>query len=180
MNSDEELLARARRGEDRAFRELVLRHEQQVRATVTGMLGAIPEAEDVALEVFVRLHQKLHEFRGEAKLSTYLTRIAINLSLNEQKRQRRRRLRFTPLDQEERPKQLIDTSADPGRGDNLDLIRKAVACLEPDQRAVVVLRLIDGYSVRETAEILELPQGTVASRLARAQERLRQLLKDRF
>ena len=66
---------------------------------------------------------------------------------------------------------------DPGRQDMQDTLRKALQVLDPEFRAVVVLRLIDGYSVRETAEILGLPQGTVASRLARGQQKLREILK---
>ncbi|RMH54101.1 MAG: sigma-70 family RNA polymerase sigma factor, partial [Bacteroidetes bacterium] len=90
--SDETLVARARQGDEQAFRNLVERYESTVAATVIGMLGAGPEAEDVGQETFIRFYRALHQFRGEAAVGTYLTRIAINLSLNALKRRRRRRL----------------------------------------------------------------------------------------
>lgn len=174
--TEQALIASARKGDEHAFRQLVQRHQQQVRATVIGMLGDVPEADDIAQEVFVKLHEKLGDFRGEAKLSTYLVRIAINLSLNEQKKRQRRQRRLRAIDSESIPLQLEDKASNPGRFEMRDALRQALDQLEPEFRAVVVLRLIDGYSVKETAGILGLPQGTVASRLARAQARLRELL----
>lgn len=175
--TEQALIARAREGDERAFRQLVQQHQQQVRATVIGMLGDVPEADDVAQEVFVKLHENLNEFRGNAKLSTYLVRIAINLSLNEQKKRQRQQRRVKALDNEQHPLQIEDINANPERFETRDLLQQALDQLEPEFRAVVVLRLIDGYSVKETAEILDVPQGTVASRLARAQSRLRRLLE---
>ncbi len=94
MQSDAELVAKAKAGDELAFRQLVERHEQLVRSTVVGMLGAGPDAEDVAQEVFIRFFRSLVNFRGEAKLSTYLCRIAINLSINALKS--RQRQQWTP------------------------------------------------------------------------------------
>jgi len=71
MPQPEDCIERAKRGDARAFRSLVEQHHGQVRSTVYSMLGAVPEADDVAQEVFIRLHQALPEFRGESKLSTY-------------------------------------------------------------------------------------------------------------
>lgn len=175
--TEQALLARAREGDEQAFRLLVQRHEQLVRGTVMGMLGKTPEAEDVALEVFVKLHEKLADFRGESKLSTFLVRIAVNLSINEQKRRQRQHGRLRALDSDATTFELEDASADPGRFDLRDALRRALGQLDVDFRAVVVLRLIQGYSVRETADILDLPMGTVASRLARAQRQLQEILK---
>ena len=87
--SDLELTRRARDGDDHAFRELVDRYESRVAATVVGMLGPGPDAEDVGQETFIRFHAALGRFRGEAALGTYLTRIAINLSLNASKRRQK-------------------------------------------------------------------------------------------
>lgn len=173
MPSDTELIAQARKGNDLAFRQLVQRHEQQLRATVVGMLGQVPEADDVAQEVFVRFYKSLDNFRGEAQLNTYLSRIAINLSLNELKRKQRRNKRLTFFQKNEKVYQIEDLSADPKRQDTKELVQKALQLLEPDFRSIVVLRMIDGYSVKETAEILNVPLGTVASRLARAQNKLK-------
>ena len=174
--SDKILLDKCKQGNQQAFRQLVERHEQQVRATVIGMLGNQPVSMDVAQEVFIRFYKSINDFRGDAKLSTYLTRIAINLSLNELKRQQRQNNRFTFFSDYENPIQLEDTSVNPEKQDTKELVHKALQLLDPDFRSVVVLRMIDGYSVKEAAEILQLPQGTIASRLARGQKKLKEIL----
>lgn len=173
MPLKQDLIEQARNGDEQAFRQLVERHQQRVRATAISMLGSVPEAEDVAQETFIRFHRALQDFRGEAKLSTYLSRIAINLSLNELKRKQRsqRWLTFSRTDEA-----TPDLSASPDRQDLKDSLQKALQMLRPDSRAVVTLRLVEGYSVQETADILKLPKGTVASRLARAQQQLRKIL----
>ena len=177
--TDDELLFAARMGSEEAFAALVRRHEQRVAATVKGMLGDTTEAEDVGQETFVRLYYSLRNFRGESKLGTYLTRIAINLSINEL-RNRRRRDRFFSSPQEvsnEATEQMAAISEP--QYETLEFreeVRGAISNLKPKLRAVVVLRLIDGYSTAETAGILRIPQGTVLSRLARAQVKLKELL----
>lgn len=176
---DRVLIDRARAGDERAFRELVERHEARVAATVIGMLGPGDEAEDVGQETFIRLHRSLDRFRGDSSLGTYLTRIAINLSLTALKKRKRRLSRFLSQDD---TRQVPEASWDPRdeheRAENVRRVRRAVARLAPNHRAVVVLRMIDGYSTRETSEILGIPAGTVMSRLARAMERLEQDLKE--
>jgi RNA polymerase sigma-70 factor (ECF subfamily) len=178
MRSDAELVAEAKAGDEAACRLLVQRHEQLVRSTVTGMLGVGPEAEDVAQEVFIRFFRSLEQYRGASQLSTYLCRIAINLSINALK-SRRRRYRWLPIGRtgEDPVLDIPDHSEDPALRDTREWVHKAIGMLEPDFRAVIVLRMIDGYSVRETAEILNIPEGTVASRLARAQVKLRQIFE---
>jgi RNA polymerase sigma-70 factor (ECF subfamily) len=172
--TDWELLEKARSGDDKAFGMLVTRHKNRVAATVIGMLGDRPEADDVGQEVFVRFYRSMADFRGEANLSTYLTRIAINLSLNELKRNSRWTKLFSSTDNDilqELPDELGDEHLDDRRR-----INRALTELSADHRTVIVLRLIDGYSTAETAEILNLPVGTVLSRLARAQAKMKDLL----
>lgn len=180
--SDEDLVAQARQGDEAAFRGLVERYESTVAATVIGMLGNGPEADDVGQETFIRFYRALHQFRGDASVGTYLTRIAINLSLNAIKRRKRRRLRF--LSRDEDTIYLPEPSVDGRRPveDRVDgaLIQDALHTLTPPFRSVVVLRLVEGYSTRETAEILDIPIGTVLSRLARAQRKLRGVLAPYF
>jgi len=84
--TDAELIDASRAGDNNSFKEIVKRYESRVAATVIGMLGNCPEADDVGQETFIRFYQGLDKFRGEASVGTYLTRIAINLSLNELKR----------------------------------------------------------------------------------------------
>jgi RNA polymerase sigma-70 factor (ECF subfamily) len=177
---DRALIERAREGDEQAFRELVERYEPRVAATVIGMLGPGDEAEDVGQETFIRLYRSLDRFRGDSSLGTYLTRIAINLSLTALKKRKRRLSRFVSRDERER--ELPEASWDPreevDRREVRDRVRAAVGRLAPDHRTVVVLRMIDGYSTRETAEILGVPPGTVMSRLARAMGRLERDMKE--
>ena len=175
--NDLELVKQAQQGDKAAFSALVNRHESTVAATVVGMLGPGEDAEDVGQNVFIRFYHALGDFRGDAALPTYLTRIAINLSLNELRRRQRRRLLFmAPSDGETRPDQEAQVDDEQSR-DTGEAVNMALQKLTSKYRSVVVLRMIQGYSTKETAKILGLPQGTVLSRLARAQEKLKELLK---
>ena len=174
--SDDQLIAAAKRGSLESFGKLVERHEGRVAATVIGMLGDCAEADDIGQEVFLRFYQAIRKFRGESKVETYLTRIAINLSLNELKRRKRHQLLFVRSSSTSD----ADTSYhDRGQDqrDQKQIIDWALQELKPAFRSVIVLRLIDGYSTEETSNILNIPVGTVLSRLARAQEKLKQNLE---
>jgi RNA polymerase sigma-70 factor (ECF subfamily) len=172
--SDAELIDRVRGGETAAFRYLVERHEHRVATTVTAMLGATAEADDVGQETFIRFYRALDSFRGDSSVATYLNRIAINLSLNALKRRKRSLKRFLQTED------LAEMPAEPvsplDSSEKRQLIQQALQALQPAFRAVVVLRLIEGYSTRETADLLNLPLGTVLSRLARAQRKMRDWL----
>lgn len=172
--TDEELLELARRGDQRAFGRIVERYEPAVAAVVTGMLGRGAEAEDVGQETFIRLYQRLHQFRGEAHLRTYITRIAINQALKALRRRQSWRARFFAADDA-----LVEAlpAPPPPDADQAAWVQQALAHLSPDHRAVVVLRLMEGYSTNETAALLGIPPGTVMSRLTRALARLEPLLE---
>lgn len=178
-SNDSDLIKQALNGEERAYEQLLVRHEQHVRATVTGMLGSTPQAEEVAQDVFIRFFRKLNDFRGDSSIKTYLTRIAINLSLNEIKKNKRLyknvRLLIDGEDFSENREKLPKLPAD-----TEDALHAALQLLEPDFRVVVVLRMLDEYSLKETAMLLDLPPGTVASRLNRALKKLKDLLKPRL
>lgn len=181
--TDEDLIHAARKGDQHAFKQLVERHEARVATTVMAMLGRTAEAEDVGQETFIRFYKALDTFRGESSLSTYLNRIAINLSLNALKRRKRFFSRFEQTD-EQNLADIKGTATTESAGfENTEtghLIQQAILKLKPAFRAVIVLRLVEGYSTRETAEILNLPIGTVLSRLSRAQLKLRDLLRPYF
>ena len=167
QHSDDELVERSRIGDAQAFKELVVRHERRIAGVVQSMLGVTPEAEDVGQEVFVRFFKALDKFRGEAAVSTYLMRIAINLSLNEIKIRKRKTFLFARLEEGH----SINIPDD--KTDIKEIVMVEVKRLDPDFQAVVTLRMIEGYSTEETAEILGIPLGTVLSRLSRAQKRLK-------
>ena len=165
-------MAAIRHGKQKAFEWLVLRYENNVAKTVIGMLGNVAEADDVGQEVFIRFYHSVSKFRGDSSIKTYLTRIAINLSLNELKRRKAKRwLVFE--DGYHETKTIKD---DFKSSEIKEVVNMALSELEPNFRSVVVLRLIQGYSTKETSDILKLPQGTVLSRLARGQEKLRNII----
>lgn len=174
--TDRELIKKARAGDDKAFEELVRRYESQIAATVHGMLGNVDVADDVGQEVFIRFHKNMSRFREDAALATYLTRIAINLCINELNRRKRRSLLFKSPEEAN----LLEPSGTPDdsivRNERKEIVQTAIQELEPKFRSVVVLRLIEGYSTEETAKILEIPLGTVLSRLARSQKKLKEKL----
>jgi RNA polymerase sigma-70 factor, ECF subfamily len=175
--SDLELIARARLGDAGAFRLLVERHQDAVAAVVIGMLGRGDDADDVGQETFIRFHAALADFRGEASLRTYLSRIAMNLSLNALKQRKRHQLRFVSRDAASTPIsepaiEAIDLEADERRA----LVLRAIAQLGETQRPVVILRMLQELSTSETAAVLQLPPGTVMSRLSRGMAELERLL----
>lgn len=165
-------------GDSDSFRLLVEAHQDRVAGVVVGMLGEGPEADDVGQEVFIRLHSSLGQFRGESRLGTWLTRIAINLCLDRLRARQRWHRRFLRLeDEENRPGEpRVDAEALLDQRERARLVRRAVRGLRPSWRAVVVLRYLRGHSTEETAQVLGIPYGTVLSRLSRGLSSLREAL----
>ena len=175
--SDSELVEKAKHEDDGAFGELVRRYEQQVAGTVKGMLGDNAAAEDVGQETFIRFYRSLEKFRGDSALGTYITRIAINLSLNEIKKQKKVISLFYSRDDEEKEYDVPEEKNHEDVSDTKELVDKALLALKPEFRSVVVLRMLQGYSTKEAASILNVPVGTILSRLARAQKELKKILE---
>jgi len=174
--SDFELITMAIDGSQHAFTEIVRRHKQKIASTIHGMIGQCDEADDIGQEVFIRFFRNMTNFRGDSALGTYLTRIAINLSLNEIKRRKRKRL-FSFNQMMEKGIDIAGISSNESYDENVGIVRLAIQKLDPKHRSVIVLRLIDGYTTEETAKILMLPIGTVLSRLSRAQIKLKEIIK---
>lgn len=163
-------------GDKMAFGEIVLRYQKMVARTVKGMLGESVFADDIGQEVFIKLYYSLSDFRGESKLSTYIQKIAVNLTLNEIKRRKRFFSMFSQKGNNEMYEfEVADNNAE-ARRDAAEIVNKALLSLDPKFRIIVTMRMLQGYSTKETAEILNLPLGTVLSRLARAQEQLRNIM----
>ncbi len=177
LAGDDELVKASLDGDKLAYGEIVDRYRKMVARTVKGMLRDSVYAEDIGQEVFINLYNSLPGFRGEAKLSTYIQRIAVNLTLNEIKRRKRFFSMFSHKGNEEMSEVEIADSGTEEKGEAKEIVNKALTSLDPKFRIVVTMRLLQGYSTKETAEILNLPLGTVLSRLSRAQEQLREKLK---
>lgn len=172
---DEELIRYIANGEEGYFSILVERYQELVAGIVMGMLGRCPEAEDLGQEIFIRLFRGLPGFRQQASLKTYISRIAINICYDELRRRKQGRHKNEIVVEDKNLPQEADHPE--VRGDIGKSIEFALNQLEPVQRSVVIMRLSEGFSVKETASILGLPEGTVLSKLYRAQLRLREILK---
>jgi RNA polymerase sigma-70 factor (ECF subfamily) len=177
QSDESELVKASLEGDKMAFGEIVSRYQKMVARTVKGMLGDSVYSEDIGQEVFIKLYYSLSEFRGEAKLSTYIQKIAINLTLNEIKRRKRFFSMFSQKGNDEMHEIEIPYYESEEKRDAKELVNKALQSLDPKFRIIVAMRMLQGYSTKETAEILELPLGTVLSRLSRAQEQLKGILE---
>lgn len=171
------LLDRLRAGDATAFEELVMAYQHRVFGLALRMLGNAGEAQEVAQEVFVRAHRGLGEFRGEAKLSTWLYAITSRLCLNRLASGERRLARQG----EDALLRLSDASPRPDavleRSELEAALQRAIAELSEERRIVVVLRDLEGVSYEEIARVLDLPLGTVRSRLHRARADLKDKLE---
>jgi RNA polymerase sigma-70 factor, ECF subfamily len=170
-------LDRLRAGDAPAFEELVMTYQHRVFGVALRMLGNAAEAEEVAQEAFVRAHRALGDFRGDAKLSTWLYAITSRLCLNRLATGERRLTRQG----EEALLRLSDAGPRPDaaleRRELESALGRAIAELPEDRRIVVVLRDIEGLSYEEIAQVLELELGTVRSRLHRARADLKEKLE---
>src|SRR5258705_408222 len=170
-------LDRLRAGDVPAFEELVMTYQHRVFGVALRMLGSRAEAEEVAQEAFVRAHRALGEFRGDAKLSTWLYAITSRLCLNRLASGERRMTRQG----EDALLRLSDAGPRPDaaleRRELESALGRAIAELPEDRRILVVLRHIEGLSYEEIAQVLELELGTVRSRLHRARADLKEKLE---
>ena len=171
------LLQRLRAGDPHAFEELVIAYQHRVFGVALRMLGSRAEAEEIAQEVFLRAHRAIADFRGEARLGTWLYAIASRLCLNRLATAERR---LTRGDEEAL---AAAPSSEPGADARLEraerdaAVREAITALPEERRIVVVLRDVEGLSYEEIAEVLGLELGTVRSRLHRARVDLKAKLE---
>lgn len=176
---------RLRQGDPDAFSDLVKEHQDRVYDFCFRMLSDREEALELVQEIFVSVHQALPGFRFDSKLSTWIYRISKNHCLNRLKYlQRRGRGKSDDVDHVSEAA-LADAVGTPQKPDEAleaeherAMVQRAIARLEPDQRALVALRDIEGLSYEEIVDITDLPLGTVKSRLHRARERLAELLSE--
>jgi RNA polymerase sigma-70 factor (ECF subfamily) len=177
---DEGLVAQLRAGEPRAFEELVRVYQHRVFGVAARMLGNGAEAEEVAQEVFLRVHRSIGEFRGEAKLSTWLYAITSRLCLTRLGAGERR---FW-CEGEETLVRLRNGGMDPvaalERSEVEAALHRAIAELPEERRIVVILRDLEGLSYEEIAGALDLPVGTVRSRIHRGRLDLKEKLERFF
>lgn len=177
MQEEASLVARLRRGDGRAFEELVIAYQHRVFGVALRMLGNRAEAEEVAQETFLRAHRALPEFRGEARLHTWLYAIASRLCLNRLASPDRRLVRGDDEALAAAAAGEPSAAAMLERAELDAAVRDAIAALPEDRRIVVVLRDLEGLSYEDIAEALGLELNTVRSRLHRARLDLKSKLE---
>src|SRR5215813_12658737 len=188
-STEARFIERLRARDERAFNDLVKQYERRVFGLLLRLIGRRDEAEDLAQEVFVQVFKAIGGFRGEAKLSAWIFRIAVNLSKNRTKYLARRRVDSqdhfdgvgddVPLHAAKdatlaviaRPDELLS-------GVELEaIVERSIAELEPEFREVLILRDVEDMTYEEIAEITGLADGTVKSRIHRARLQLKQAVE---
>ena len=177
--SDFALAQRSADGDMQAFEQLYERHNRRVYSLCLRMTGNVPEAEDLAQEVFIQLFRKVGSFRGDSAFTTWLHRMTVNQVLMHF---RKRSVRDEKTTEEgDVPEQTVLGTENPNQMPVIDRIAldRAVAQLPPGYRSVFILHDVEGHEHEEVARILGCSVGTSKSQLHKARMKLRRLLKQR-
>src|SRR6187200_2303669 len=168
--TDEELVARSVGGDADSFNELILRWERPIYALAYRTIGREEDARDVCQETFLRAFRALPRFRGQAKFSSWLYRIALNLCRDWIRRERR-----TPVVQAPEGVDLVELASEAEPAESIEnlvarrelgrAVAKAMAMLPEEQRTAIVLKEYHGLTFQEIADLLECPLSTVKTRL---------------
>ncbi len=179
LNDDAQLIDRALAGQSEAFGQLVIKYQDRLYNALLHVVGSAEEARDVAQDAFVQALLKLDSFQRSAAFYTWLYRIAFNVAVSRHRKRkptasldhRRDAAGQEPAGRDGGPSERIE------RQERVQQVQAALAALSEEHRAVLVLREIDGCCYETIAEMLEMPVGTVRSRLHRARMELREHLK---
>ncbi len=182
------LIERCKKGENAAFDQLIRNYEKRVYNLAYRLSGSYDEANDVSMDAFIRVFQAIKHFRGDANFSTWLFRIVTNVYLDRRKcvknRQHLSLEEYIELEENSVARQIEDPAPHPGQvaetNERNAALQKAVSALPDYQRAMIVLYHTEGLSYDEIAEALDLPIGTVKSRLNRARLVLREKLQSKL
>jgi RNA polymerase sigma-70 factor, ECF subfamily len=175
--TDEEIVSHVQKGDTRLYAELVRRHQDAVYGMALRFSGSRPDAEDLSQEAFLKAYRGLAGFRGNARFTTWLYRIAYNLCIDWQRKNRRPDRRAAPLDAAE---EMADGR--PGHGEALaveeerDSVRRVLEALPEKYRSVVMMLYYQKLSYEQIAAVLEVPLKTVETRLYRARKIMRNAL----
>jgi RNA polymerase sigma-70 factor (ECF subfamily) len=183
MMTDEELVARARGGDLDSFNQLVLRWERPIYALAYRVIGREEDARDVAQETFLRAFRALGGFKGEAKFSSWLYRITLNLCRDWIRRERR-----TPVAQAPEGVDLIELASESTPAESIEdlisrkelgrAVAKAMSSLSDEQRTAIILKEYQGLTFQEIADLLNCPLSTVKTRLYQGLSVLRRQLEE--
>lgn len=182
---DRPLVRAAQRGDMKAFEELVARHRDKIYARAYSMMRNEEEAIDLSQEAWVKGWQRLRQFQGESSFGTWLTRIVINLCLDQLRKQKRQRTESIEAMSEESggverqmPVVTVNPTAGLERGELRQRIDRALGQLSYEHRTVLVLHEFEELEYKEIAKVMECSIGTVMSRLFYARRKMATLLAD--
>lgn len=182
MKPDAQLIDEALGGDSAAFGQLVTRYQDRLYNTLVHVVGSVDAARDVAQDALVQAYVKLETFERASGFYTWLYRIAMNMAISYRRRDKptvsvehaREALGHEPIDRGESPTAQLE------QRERACQVQAALATLSEEHRAILILREIDGCAYEQIAAILDLPIGTIRSRLFRARLQLRDQLKGSF
>jgi RNA polymerase sigma-70 factor (ECF subfamily) len=180
--TDEQAMWRVKMEDDaQAFAQLVKRWEKPIQSLCARMTGDAHQGQDLAQEAFARIFARRKDYQPSGRFATYLWRVAVNLCYDELRRVSRRR--ESTLEQTNGSEEAADFEAGSPAPDfalveqeRAEAVRRALLQLSEPYRAVVVLRHYEGLKFREIGEVLEIPEGTVKSRMSEALAQLNEIL----
>jgi len=179
--ADLRLARRAAAGEPAAWRELVDRFGPRIHSLALHFARDAERAQDLTQEIFLRLFQNLGSYRGDVPLLAWTLRLSRNLCIDDYRRRRAERaFRFLPLEHLEPLRDGSDPAADAQRRELLGMVEAALSELDPETALILTLRDVEGLSYRELEALLDLPSGTVKSRIHRGRRELLRRLELRF
>jgi RNA polymerase sigma-70 factor (ECF subfamily) len=181
--TENELITRAKKGDQDAFGQLVLAHQNKVFSLCVHLLNSREDAEDMAQEAFLKAWRSLGGFQGESSFATWMHRLTTNVCLDHLRKQARRQNISTAVsldDEESGWTAPADHTQDPQRRleqqEQRELLTKALNELPEHHRRLIIMREVSGLSYQEIADALDADLGTVKSGISRARERLRKIL----
>ena len=174
-DADADLVLQTQKGSPAAFEALVRQHQRMIHSLTFRMTGSLADAEDLAQETFLRAYAQIGTFRGTAKFSTWLYRIAVNTCLN-WRQSEARRFRLQANCAEEFSVQHLNWETAPAENQASQQVQSALLKLPAKQRAAIVLTIYDGLNHAEAAQVLGCSETTVSWRVFAARRKLKRWL----
>lgn len=175
MKDQENIIARARRGDADAFEQLVVAYRDQVFRLALRMCGNEADADEVAQEAFLSAWKALPNFRGDSRFSTWLYQLTSHAAIDLMRR-KKRQIAAEDITEVSAPDPAPGPQQQAEQSETRQAVRDAMAQLSPEYRQIVVLRFLQELSYEEIGAVLKLPPGTVKSRLNRAKSQLKDIL----